>query len=117
MNDIEGSRPPENNPLKKSIIIWGCVSTALALIMVTSNNSAMVLGASFGAKLLAFILGASLGVVGAILGDAIRRFAAPDIMLTSGMGSLIWQKIFWRIGPQSIGCFIGISLGASLVLG
>jgi len=117
MSELEGSRPPANSQLKKSIIIWGCVSAALALFMVTSNTSAMVVGATFWAKALAFLLGAVIGLAGALLGDAIRRFVAPDMVFTSGMGSLIWQKVFWLIGPQSIGCFIGVALGEALVLG
>jgi hypothetical protein len=117
MSDIDGSRPPLNKALKKSVIIWGCISIALALFMVTSNTSAMVLGASFWSKSFAFLVGSVLGLAGALIGDAIRKFAAPDMVFTSGMGSLIWQKVFWLIGPQTIGCIIGIALGASLVLG
>lgn len=105
-------------PLQKSAAIWGCLALGIAILSVTRNTSAMVLGAGFFAKFFAVIVGTGLGTVGAMLGDGIRRFAMPDGIITNGgMGSLIKSKLFWMIGPQTIGLLIGVMLGASLVLG
>ena len=52
-----------------------------------------------------------------LIGDAIRKFAHPDAVFTGGgMLSLIWIKVFWKVGPQVIGLFIGVMLGCALVL-
>lgn len=103
--------------LQKTAAIWGGVAFLLAIVMVTENNSAMVLGAGFFAKVFAALVGSVLGTAGALLGDAIRRFALPDAFYTTGgMGSILKTKLFWMIGPQAIGVVIGVALGASLVL-
>ncbi|MGK0417271.1 MAG: hypothetical protein ACJAST_002364 [Halopseudomonas sp.] len=103
--------------IQKSAIGWGLAALVLAVITVTHNNSAMVLGASVMAKIFAGLAGTLTGTIGALIGDAVRRFAKPDMMFTSGgMGSLIWMKLFWMMGPQLVGLVIGVLLGASLVL-
>jgi hypothetical protein len=105
-------------PLQKSAAIWGCVAFGIAILSVTRNTSAMVLGAGFFAKFFAVIVGTGLGTLGALLGDGIRRFAMPDGIITSGgMGTIIQSKLFWMIGPQTIGLLIGVFFGAALVLG
>lgn len=119
MSDFEGSSmDSQPNPIVKTAIIWGLVAIALSILLLTKNSSAMVLGASTWAKVGAFALSVPMGLAGALIGDAIRKFAAPDMIFTSGgMGSLFWQKVFWAIGPQSIGCVIGSVLGSAIVLG
>jgi len=101
-----------------AVVGWGIAALALAIAMCTFNNSAMVLGASFGAKALAVIVGAVFGFVGALIGDAVRKFARPDAIFTNGgMFQLIWNKLFWLCGPQLIGLGLGVALGCSIVLG
>lgn len=118
MSDLNGSEVPDNNQnLLNSVIIWGIAAFVLSILMVSFNNSSMVINASIWLKIAAVIVGAPLGLVGALLGDAIRKFAAPDMYFTTGgMGQLIWLRIFWSIGPQSIGLLIGVALGCSLIL-
>jgi len=63
------------------------------------------------------MVGAVLGWIGAVVGDAIRKFAHPDTVFTSGgLLSLLWIKIFWRVGPQLIGLVGGVMVGCALVL-
>jgi len=117
MSDFEGSQiQTQSSPIIKTAIIWGIISVVLTALMLTYNTAPMVLGATTLAKTGAFIVGSLLGLIGALVGDAVRKFAAPDMIFTSGTGSLIWQKIFWAIGPQSIGCLISIAVGVALVL-
>ncbi len=107
----------DNSELIQSAVIWGVAAFILAIIMCTFNNSSMVLRAGFFAKLFAVIIGTALGIGGALIGDAVRKFAHPDAVYTGGgMLSLIWIKVFWKVGPQVIGLVIAVSLGASLVL-
>ena len=103
--------------VERTMLIWAGLSLALAILMCTVNSSALVLRAGSFLKLIAIVVGAVLGLVGAVLGDAIRKFAQPDAVFTSGgMLQLIWVKVFWRIGPQVIGLVLGVALGTSLVL-
>lgn len=104
-------------PINPAIIGWAVAALIVAIISVTYNNSAMVLAASFFAKCIAVLVGTALGTLGALLGDAVRKFAHPDaVYTTGGMLSLIWIKVFWAVGPQVIGVICGVMLGASLVL-
>jgi len=103
--------------LQKTAAIWAAVAFAFAILAVTRNTSAMVLGATFFGKLFGVIVGTGLGTGGAMLGDSIRRFALPDGFITDGgMGSIIKTKVFWMVGPQVIGLLIGTLVGISLVL-
>ena len=116
MEDFDASNSAveqqELSSIQKSAIGWGIAALVLAIIMVSYNNSAMVLGAGVMAKIFAAIVGTVTGTIGALIGDAIRRFAKPDMMFTSGgMGSLIWIKLFWMMGPQTVGLVIGRSPG------
>lgn len=104
-------------PISTAVIGWGVAAIVFAVVMCTFNNSATVLGATFGAKLLAIIVGSLLGLIGALIGDAIRKFAHPDAVFTNGgMFQLIWIKLFWLCGPQLVGLGIGVALGVGLVL-
>ena len=103
--------------VERTVVIWAGLAVVLAILMCTVNSSAMVLRAGFFLKLIAIVFGAVLGLVGAVLGDAIRKFAQPDAVFTSGgMIQIIWVKVFWRIGPQVIGLVLGVAIGVSLVL-
>ena len=45
--------------------------------------------------------------VAVVIGDAFCRFTKPDMFMSSGAADTFKQKIFWKVGPQSIGWFIG----------
>lgn len=106
-----------NSQINGAIIGWGVTSLALAIVMVVYNTAAMVLSAGFFAKLFAVIVGTVLGLIGALIGDAIRKFAHPDAVWTSGgFFSLIGIKLFWLLGPQLIGLAIGVATGCTIVL-
>lgn len=103
--------------VERTMLIWASLAVILAIVMCTFNSSAMVVRAGFFAKLIAVVVGSVLGLVGAMLGDAIRKYAHPDaVFMTGGILQFIWIKVFWQIGPQVIGLVLGVVLGASLVL-
>lgn len=104
-------------PITPATIGWGVAALVVAIFSVTFNNSAVVLGAGFFAKFMAVLVGSVLGLGGALLGDAIRKFAHPDAVYTNGgIFSLIWIKVFWAMGPQVIGLIAGVMLGCGMVL-
>lgn len=103
--------------LAPAAIGWGIAALTLSILGVNYNTSSMVVHASVWALVFAVIMGTILGTAGALLGDALRKFAMPSAVFTrGGMGSLIWIRIFWSIGPQFIGLLVGIGAGASWVL-
>jgi len=109
--------PEGTSGVYKSAIGWGIVSLVIVFVLLSNNRTPEIAAAGMGLKLLATITGLIGGITGAMLGDAIRRFARPDMMFTSGgFGALLKTKLFWMIGPQSIGVFLGTALGAGLVL-
>ena len=117
MNDFDRQDDIDTPAWIPAAIGWGIAATALAIFSVTSNTSSLALGASTAAKVFAVIVGILLGTVGALLGDALRRFARPGAFFTQGgFFSLIWIRVFWTIGPQVIGLVIGVLLGGALVL-
>jgi hypothetical protein len=118
-NEVLGTSKAETEKLaiNSEIILWSISALVLSILMVTFNNSAMVLGAGFLAKSFSIIVGTIIGSIGALAGNVLRKFARPDTIFTNGgFFQLIWVKVFWAIGPQVIGLFIGVALGSSLVL-
>ena len=113
-NHLEETHTPSISP---TLIGWALAAVVASILMVTFNNSPMVLGAGFFMKLLAAIAGSVLGLIGALIGDAIRKFAHPDAVFTSGgIFSLIGTKLFWLLGPQTIGLLLVVAIGCALVL-
>lgn len=99
------------------IFIWGLISLAVATVLCLFNNSPIVLVASSISKFFAIVVGTLFGIAGALIGDFIRVYTKPDVVMTNGgLGNILWSKIFWSIGPQVIGLLIGVCLGTVLVL-
>lgn len=117
MNDFNQQNGFDMAEWAPAAIGWGIAAVIFAIFSVTSNTSPIVLGAGTVAKVFAVILGVILGTAGALLGDALRRFARPSAVFTQGgFFSLIWIKVFWSVGPQVIGLIGGVLLGVTLVL-
>ncbi|MDO8330321.1 MAG: hypothetical protein Q7T36_07620 [Fluviicoccus sp.] len=115
------NKEPQGSDTQESatgpINVWPIASFGFAVFIHIFNNAHMITSASFLAKCFSIIVATVLGTIGAAIGDAVRKFAMPDGILTSGgMGSLIWNKLFWMFGPQVIGMVLGVLIGAVLVL-
>ena len=101
----------------KVIIGWGIAAVIMGFVMVFKNTAPEVLVASTFMKIVAALSGTLFGFIGAMIGDAIRRFTQPDAFFTTGgMGSILKTKLFWMFGPQFIGLFIGAAVGLAVVL-
>lgn len=105
-----------NNNMK-AIIGWGIAAVIMGFVMVFKNNAPQVLAATTFMKIVGALSGTFFAFIGAMIGDAIRRFTQPDAFFTSGgMGSILKTKLFWMLGPQFIGLFIGAAVGLAIVL-
>lgn len=57
---------------------------------------------------IAFLISGTLFIgIGAYLGALFLDFVRPDAYLTSGAMDAFYKRIFWTVGPQFIGGFIG----------
>lgn len=120
MDSLNNPPPKQSRELGKAvpaIIGWGIASLILSILVMSFNTSPLVLGAGFFSKSLGVILGAALGTIGALIGDALRRFAMPSFTFTSGgFLSLLFIRAFWLMGPQLIGLGLGAVIGCTLPL-
>ncbi|GMQ55541.1 hypothetical protein [Halopseudomonas aestusnigri] len=117
-DDFDDVRPQETGfDLAPALIGWGIAALAFAIFIIINNTSPLVTSASLPAKIFAVIVGAALGTGAALVGDALRRAVMPSAVYTQGgFFSLLWIKVFWKVGPQVIGLLIGVFLGTALVL-
>lgn len=103
--------------ISSGIILWGIASLVIAIIFCTFNHSALVLSAGTFTKICAVIVGTVGGIIGVLLGNAIKNFTQPDHIYTNGgMLSILWIKLFWLCGPPIIGLIIGVAAGITVVL-
>jgi hypothetical protein len=61
----------------------------------------------FGVVIL-FVAGTLFTTIGVIIGEKFRDFTMPDTISASGAGDMFTKKLFWKMGPQAIGWFIGL---------
>ncbi|OIQ90422.1 hypothetical protein GALL_276560 [mine drainage metagenome] len=56
----------------------------------------------------AFLLSGTFFItVGAFVGGLFLSFVKPDVYVTSGAMDAFHKRIFWSVGPQAIGGFVG----------
>jgi len=101
------------HPILMLLMILGVAYFIVAAVVCLVRGHFLGVGANLVGALL-FPLCAPLGWV---LGDAFRQFAMPSWYFGSGAIDLAKQRLFWMIGPQSVGVLIafGIFAGAALL--
>lgn len=105
-----------NNPEIRQGPPWLLISFVFAIFCIAITTSPAVVRMGFFGKMIAVILGAFLGMYGARIGNAFRRFTTPNsIYTTGGASSLFLTKLFWLMGPQLIGMFLGVIIGQTIV--
>lgn len=120
METHQNTSQDRENPGSKispQVLGWGFAALVFAIIFIIDSRSPLVLGASFVGKFFGVLGGTFLGLIGALVGDAIRKFVMPDAVYTSGgFFQLFMTKVFWKIGPQTIGMALGVIFGVGIVL-
>lgn len=106
------SESNERNPMQ---ILYVILCLLLAILCAVGKYKDYSPG--FFARGGIFILCFIGSYIGALIGDFLRRLALPDSFFTSGgMIDILKTKLFWAIGPQFIGIFIGGIVGTSIIL-
>jgi hypothetical protein len=85
-------------------------------VLVVVADIIKVSGLDYGAgKYIAIsILHIPAVFVAYLIANAVRKAVHPDFVITSGFFGLLKEKIFWRIGPQTILCVLVLILLANL---
>jgi len=90
-------------------------SVMVAYLVVYVNKSPSIAHAGWFVKFIGFaiaIFGAGWGIK---IGEKVRNFAMPDFVLTDGsVTEIVKTKVFWAVGIQAIGCFVGAIVVATL---
>ncbi len=107
------SESNERNPMQILYVIL-CLLFAILCAVVKYDGYSV----GFFARVCIFIFCFIGSYIGALIGDFLRRLALPDSFFTSGgMIDILKTKLFWAIGPQVIGIFIGGIIVGSIILG
>ncbi|SDI42251.1 hypothetical protein SAMN05216466_122121 [Paraburkholderia phenazinium] len=117
---METSNSAVNTTAPKSrlgAVLWTIIAILISFMATAANlpQHTRHLALKF---VFVWIVGALLGVVGVRIGNTLRRAAKPDIIITSGgLQGMLGAKIFWSVGPQTVGLLISTVVGCSTLMG
>ncbi|WP_164521624.1 hypothetical protein [Pseudoalteromonas sp. Xi13] len=84
----------------------------LAIVGVFSSNISL----GFWAWL-SFIIVMPITVsIGSYIGGLFLKFVKPNLYFTSGVMDALQKRVFWTVGPQFIGGFIGYMIGNGFII-
>lgn len=106
---IESSE--ETAGVDNSTALYLTIAIIVALLVVIFGNTKHGYNPGFIARVFMFFLGSAGGFLGMKVGRAIRDAIIPDFVLTQGATGLIKARLFWAMGPQAIGLFVGMAAG------
>ncbi|MCJ1962184.1 hypothetical protein [Novosphingobium mangrovi (ex Hu et al. 2023)] len=89
------------------------LTAIFTFLLIHFNKAESFQDAGFLATTSAYIVGFIVGLMGLIIGEKIRNTIKPDFVIADSVSSLAASHIFWSFGMQTIGCFLGIILGAA----
>jgi|GEM_PF-867868 len=89
--------------LVKHAMICAGISLAISLLLLFSGKAHV----GFLGHVAWLLSGTVFTTIGVSIGEAIRRFVQPDMILTTDAMDTFRKKVFWRVGPQVIGWIIG----------
>lgn len=119
-NGGDGQRQAESSPSddgasrkKKGVSALSLFVTFLCYVVygiILAKNPT----GGLGAKILAMVIFLITAPIGVWIGGAIGNLICPQIIITSGAGALLKERLFWWVGPRFIGAGIA-ALGATVL--
>lgn len=94
--------------VRYGVAIFVAICTATAICMASSDPESGLHNLSIFMTSIIALLSFILGYIGFIVGDFLRCWVMPSHFIANDFISLIKMKIFWKIGPQAVGTFMGI---------
>jgi len=122
MSECEDMEKTDSGVERKIFVgVFGGLSLVLSIMFGYHMGSYYLAEPGFWTRAIliaiAIVTGTPLGVAGATVGDAFRRAACPDQIKEDGFLKMLQANLYWAIGPQLIGMFIGALLGTVLTAG
>ncbi|MCG9756163.1 hypothetical protein L1D40_13185 [Shewanella insulae] len=87
----------------KYLVISFSLVFIITMVGVFSSNAQI----GFWAWIAFLVVGTLFISIGSFLGSLFLDFVRPDAYFTSGAMDAFYKRIFWTVGPQFIGGFIG----------
>ena len=105
--------------LSQTTIVYLMVSFIFSLIVSIFTSEMKyegeIIKLGFFVRFFMVLCGTPGAFLGLKAGKAIRDYLMPDMFFTTGgVKEIAKTKIFWAIGPQAIGFFIGYGIGAGI---
>lgn len=98
-------------------VYWGISAIVIAVLVYKGNFHPHPTIGIF-TKILIVAFGTVGSQIGVKIGRVVRDFTMPSGFLTTGgLTDIAKTKIFWAIGPQLIGWFLGLLVGAGIPFG
>ena len=125
MTDIGGDTNVGSSgsaPTALWLVLALIVAMLVGFFLPGKNDLSFINEAGFFTRLLAVIVGAVLGTTCGVIGDGLRKIAAPSMTFVSGKNQSeiffkqLGVKFFWWVGPQLMGVTAGAAGGAVLIL-
>lgn len=85
------------------------VLVLLSVVMATYADG-------FFATIAIFFISFILGAIGWIIAAWVRRFTHPDVIFTQGLADTFFKRLFWLMGPQMIGIFLGATISTGYIV-
>ncbi|AOY02191.1 hypothetical protein BJP62_03905 [Jeongeupia sp. USM3] len=82
-----------------------CFGIFLFIHLLILFNPNVRLG--FFGHLVSLLVGSGFTAVGMFAGDSFRRFVHPDLIMARDSIDMLRKRVFWLVGPQAIGWFVG----------
>lgn len=116
---METSNNAVNIPARTSrlgTVLWTIIAILISFMTTAANmpSHTQHLALKF---VFVWIAGVLLGLVGVRIGNAFRRAAKPDIIISGDLQGMLMARIFWSVGPQAVGLLIGTVVGCSTLMG
>ncbi|MCD1655177.1 hypothetical protein K7J14_10745 [Treponema zuelzerae] len=116
-NETETTTAMLTDMLKNNIgaVAFSSIFSILTIISAFSGTAEISGGQAIIFVILSLMLCPILGFIGFLIGEKLRDALHPDFVITSGFMSLLKEKVFWAIGPQVIGGFLGILIASGII--
>ena len=105
---LESDRMNKNSDVFLAHLLTSFILWFAMLVIVAFTKGGPRFSFWFGLGIL--IVAPIITAFGSFSGRKFRDFTKPDFIVTSGVFDTFKTKIFWKIGPQFIGWFIGAML-------
>jgi hypothetical protein len=86
---------------------------AVVLVVIADVQAMSTLEGGKFAYLLLSVLHIPLVFLGYLVGNGLRKMLHPDAIIAYGFWGLLKEKIFWKIGPQTIGACIVLAIAVN----